>query len=127
MAVQLPATTCSSIASDVDEKRDSRSQRGANARANLKKLTSSSSETDDTAVLNAAWIQADTGLQAWLPEISARHRNFVHALETICSLEGSLHNFCFAHGLDRFGLQRGIGGTWYREWAPAALNVSLGR
>lgn len=100
---------------------------GANARANLKKLTSSSSETDDTAVLNAAWIQADTGLQAWLPEISARHRNCVHALETICSLEGSLHNFCFAHGLDRFGLQRGIGGTWYREWAPAALNVSLGR
>ena len=85
------------------------------------------SGTDDTAVLNAAWIQADTGLQAWLPEISARHRNFVHALETICSLEGSLHNFCFANGLDRFGLQRGIGGTWYREWAPAALNVSLGR
>jgi len=88
--------------------------------------SSSRSDTaDDDAVLNAPWVQADAGLQAWLPEISARHRHFVHTLETICSLEGSLHDFCFAHGLERFGLQRGVDGTWYREWAPAALGLSL--
>ena len=88
--------------------------------------SSSASLSDiDDAVLNAPWVQADAGLQAWLPEISARHRHFVHTLDTICSLEGSLHDFCFAHGLERFGLQRGVGGSWYREWAPAALGLSL--
>ena len=60
----------------------------------------------------------------------ARDEQHAQLLSDICALEGSLHDFCFAGGLQRFGLQRGSddrgrGGTWYREWAPAASAASL--
>ena len=75
------------------------------------------------------WVAADPQLTPWLPEIALRDEQHAQLLSSICALEGSLHDFCFAGGLQRFGLQRGSdrgrGGTWYREWAPAALAASL--
>ena len=75
------------------------------------------------------WVAADPQLTPWLPEIAARDEQHAQLLSSICALEGSLHDFCFAGGLQRFGLQRGSdrgrAGTWYREWAPAALAASL--
>ena len=71
------------------------------------------------------WVAADPLLQPWLPEIVEREAQYSQVLSNICALEGSLQAFCFAGGLHRFGLQRGDGGTWYREWAPAASAASL--
>lgn len=71
------------------------------------------------------WVAADPLLSPWLPEIAERDEQHAQLLSNICALEGSLDAFCFASGLQRFGLQRGLCGTWYREWAPAALAASL--
>ena len=71
------------------------------------------------------WVAADPLLSPWLPEIAERDEQHAQLLSNICALEGSLDAFCFAGGLQRFGLQRGLCGTWYREWAPAALAASL--
>ena len=97
-------------------------------------LSSSTEEPSDTTkpppgpqgpLLAWPWVAADPGLLPWLPVIAEREAQYQQVLSNICTLEGSLHAFCFAGGLQRFGLQRGTGGVWYREWAPAALAASL--
>ena len=73
-----------------------------------------------------SWIASDySALKHWLPTINDRHDHFERTLAEICMAEGSLHNFCFTNGLHSFGLQRKDHGFRYREWAPAALAVSL--
>ena len=85
--------------------------------------------TSEAVAAAYPWVAADPQLTPWLPEIAARDEQHAQLLSSICALEGSLHDFCFAGGLRRFGLQRGSdrgrGGTWYREWAPAASAASL--
>jgi len=53
------------------------------------------------------------------------NKRFSATLQHIISTEGSLHAFCFANGLHRFGLHRSDAGWHFREWAPAALACSL--
>lgn len=63
--------------------------------------------------------------QAYLSVIDAHHRHFERTLAQICESEGTLHAFCFTNGLRAFGLQRTQHGFRYREWAPAAVAMSL--
>ncbi len=72
----------------------------------------------------APWV-ADPMLECWLPVIDEWHEHFKQTITQICAVEGSLFNFCFTNGLHSFGLQRVEHGFRYREWAPAALAVSL--
>lgn len=77
------------------------------------------------SVPSAAWARTDRGLWPHWPVILRRHALFEEAVRTIERTEGSLHAFCFANGIHRLGLQRARGGWLHREWAPAALAVSL--
>ena len=66
---------------------------------------------DDDAhdeVIEAPWVTADAALRPWLPQICARHQHYLRTLRAICASEGSLDEFCFENGLERFGLQRGL-------------------
>lgn len=71
------------------------------------------------------WASGDALLLCWLKQLRTLHGHFEDTLRAICDAEGSLHTFCFDHGLRRLGLQRVTHGWWYREWAPAALSCSL--
>ena len=71
------------------------------------------------------WARSDPQLRPWLPVLADWHMQYERTLRRICELEGSLHAFCFTHGLHSLGLQREAHGYRYREWAPAALAVSL--
>ena len=69
---------------------------------------------------------ADDALLAAAAEALRMHdESFSATLQYIVDTEGSLHDFCFANGLHRFGLHRAAGGWHFREWAPSALACSL--
>ena len=76
---------------------------------------------------HAPWIVDDAALAPWKHVLAAWHAQFWSTVRHITETEGSLHEFCFANGLHRFGLHRDDvrQGWWYREWAPAALDVSI--
>lgn len=67
----------------------------------------------------------DPLLRPWLAEIKRRYAHCQGVLDGIVAKEGSLGAFVFANGLRHLGLQRADCGTWFREWAPGALAVSL--
>ena len=77
-----------------------------------------------TAEPRSSW-RDEAALEPWLAEIDRRHACFLSTYRLIIATERSLRNFCFGNGLHFFGLQRHEGGTWYREWAPAAEAASL--
>lgn len=82
--------------------------------------------TSDDDFPCAAWADAallETPLVA--DALRAQDAQLRDTLRRIVAAEGSLHDFCFANGLCRFGLQRAAGGWRYREWAPAASACSL--
>ena len=74
-----------------------------------------------------SWISDDAELVPWEHVLGEWNAQFQATVRQITDTEGSLHEFCFANGLHRFGLQRDDehAGWWYREWAPAALGVSI--
>jgi 1,4-alpha-glucan branching enzyme len=86
------------------------------------------------AMADAATLQPGTGLirvDPWLepyaPKLAARQQHYLNALKPIEATGGLLGQISQGHHY--FGFNRGefhgTAGVWYREWAPAALQLRV--
>ena len=70
-------------------------------------------------------VRDDPWLEPYANEIEARKNRFHERLSEIVKSAGSLEKFASAHNYLGISFDKGKNGWWYREWAPAAKQLSL--
>jgi 1,4-alpha-glucan branching enzyme len=83
----------------------------------------------DAATMEAGTelVRTDPWLEPYAPKLAERQRRYLHALRPIEATGGLLGQISQGHHY--FGFNRGefhgAKGVWYREWAPAALQLRV--